>query len=123
MQATIKFYKMKYIVIISTSIFLLASCAPKNQGMINMPSCLATRIDSLKKVPNVNPPQLVIQYSYKGNAVYYVTAGCCDKFNEVYDASCKYLGAPDGGVTGKGDGKLTDFFAMATNKKVIWNNK
>jgi hypothetical protein len=114
---------MRYIIIISFAIFLLASCAPKNQGMINMPSCLATKIDSLKKQAGVNPPQSVIQYSYKGSPVYYVTAGCCDKFNEVYDGGCKYLGAPDGGVTGKGDGKLPDFYAMATNKKVVWQNK
>ena len=104
-------------------IFLLASCAPKNQGMINMPSCLATKIDSIKKTPNVNPPQSVIQYSYKGAAVYYVKAGCCDQFNEVYNTDCKQLGAPDGGITGKGDNKLPDFFANATNKKVIWENK
>ena len=114
---------MKNVIIISSAIFLLASCAPKNQGMLNMPSCLATKIDSIKRDPKVNPPLSVIQYSYKGSPVYYVTAGCCDQFNEVYDAACKHLGAPDGGVTGKGDGKLPDFYAQATNKKVVWENK
>ena len=114
---------MKYAIIISCGIFLLMACSPKNPGTINMPSCLATKIDSIKKQPNANPPKSVIQYSYKGAPVYYVTAGCCDQFNEVYDANCKSLGAPDGGITGKGDGKLTDFFAMATNKKVVWENK
>ena len=114
---------MKNIIVISFGIFLLASCAPKNQGMINMPSCLATKIDSIKKNPEASLPQSVIQYSYKGAPVYYVTAGCCDKFNDVYDDNCKNLGAPDGGITGKGDGKLPDFYAMATNKKVVWENK
>jgi hypothetical protein len=114
---------MRNIILVSLSLFLLASCGSKNLAMINMPSCLATKIDSIKKTPGVTPPQSVIQYSYKGAPVYYVTAGCCDKFNEVYDANCKNLGAPDGGITGKGDGKLTDFYAMATNKKVVWNNK
>ncbi len=113
---------MKY-AITAFIIFLLGSCAPKYQGMINMPQCLAAKIDSLKKVPNVNPLQSVIQYSYKGTVVYYVKAGCCDQFNEVYDASCKSLGAPDGGITGKGDNKLPDFFMNATNKKVVWENK
>jgi hypothetical protein len=114
---------MKNVIIISSAIFLLGSCAPKNQGILNMPSCLATKIDSLKRDPKINPPLSVIQYSYKGVPVYYVTAGCCDQFNEVYDDNCKNLGAPDGGVTGKGDGKLTDFFANATNKRVVWENK
>ena len=114
---------MKNIIAICCSILLLASCAPKNQGMLNVPTCLAAKIDSIKKIPNVNPPQSVIQYSYKGALVYYVTAGCCDQFNEVYDAGCKHLGAPDGGITGKGDNKLPDFFANTTNKKVVWENK
>ena len=114
---------MRNIIIICCGIFLLASCAPKNQGMINLPSCLATKIDSIRKLPDQTLPLSVIQYSYKGAPVYYVTAGCCDKFNEVYDANCTHLGAPDGGVTGKGDGKLPDFYAHATNKKVVWENK
>lgn len=108
---------------ISCAILLLASCAPKNQGLANMPSCLATKIDSIKRDGKVNLPTSVIQYSYKGAPVYYVTAGCCDQFNEVYDANCKQIGAPDGGVTGKGDGKLTDFYSNATNKRVVWENK
>jgi hypothetical protein len=77
----------------------------------------------LKTAPVANQPQFITQYSYKGAAVYYVVSGCCNQFNEVYDAGCKALGAPDGGITGKGDGKLLDFFAIATNKKVVWENK
>ena len=114
---------MRNIILISFGLILLASCAPKNIAMINMPSCLAAKIDSMKKTPDANMPQSVTQYNYKGSPVYYVTAGCCDKFNEVYDANCKNLGAPDGGITGKGDGKLPDFYGMATDKKVLWKSK
>ncbi len=57
---------------------------------------------------------------YKGKKVYYVVMPCCDFFNEVYDANCKYLGAPDGGFTGKGDGKIPDFFEVAKGEKLIW---
>jgi hypothetical protein len=45
---------------------------------------------------------------------------CCDFYNEVYDANCNFLGAPDGGFTGKGDGKIPDFFAEAKNEKLVW---
>jgi hypothetical protein len=45
---------------------------------------------------------------------------CCDFFSEVYDEHCKFLGSPDGGFTGKGDGKLPDFFEEAKNEKLIW---
>ena len=60
---------------------------------------------------------------YKNNTAYYIRTSCCDQYNPVYNSNCDYLGAPDGGFTGKGDGKLTDFFATATNKKVVWENK
>ena len=93
------------------------------QGTSALPQCMVTKIDSLKMNTSVNPPKSVIQYSYKGAAVYYITSGCCDQFNTVYNSDCNYLGAPDGGITGKGDGKIPDFFANATNKKVVWENK
>ena len=82
-----------------------------------MPPCLVTKIETMKSDPKVNPPQSVTQYAYKGSAVFYITAGCCDQFNPVYNSDCDYLGAPDGGITGKGDGKIPDFFANATDKK------
>jgi hypothetical protein len=103
---------------------LLMSCAAnKNTGFIGMPQCMVTKMDSIKHDPKLNQPTSVIEYTYKGSAVFYITAGCCDQFNPVYNSDCVYLGAPDGGITGKGDGKLADFFANATNKKIVWKNK
>jgi len=114
---------MKNVLIISCVIFLFAACSPKNQAILNLPVCLANKIDSIRKDGKINMPQSVIRYTYKGESVYYVTSGCCDQFNEVYDNSCKSPGAPDGGVTGKGDGRLPEFFTNATNKRVVWENK
>lgn len=88
-----------------------------------MSPCMVTKIEAMKTNPGANQPQSVTEYTYKGAVVFYITAGCCDQFNTVYNSDCDYLGAPDGGVTGKGDGKLIDFFANATNKKVVWKNK
>lgn len=48
---------------------------------------------------------------------------CCDKYNVVYDSVCNILGYPDGGITGRGDGKMQDFEKKATDKKVIWQIK
>ncbi len=48
---------------------------------------------------------------------------CCDKYNVVYDSACNILGYPDGGFTGRGDGKMSDFYKEASNKKVIWEKK
>ncbi|MFM6926693.1 MAG: DUF6970 domain-containing protein [Ferruginibacter sp.] len=85
-----------------------------------VPACIKNKIDSFKLKEAHEKPQRVIEYSYKGKKVYYVVMPCCDFFNEVYDDKCNFLGAPDGGFTGKGDGKLPDFFAEAKNEKLVW---
>jgi len=85
-----------------------------------LPKCIKAKIDSFKKKEAHEKPQRVVEYTYKGKKVYYVVMPCCDFFSEVYDANCKFLGSPDGGFTGKGDGKLPDFFTEAKNAKLIW---
>ena len=88
--------------------------------LVAMPACIKNKIDSFKLKEAHEKPQRVIEYIYKGKKVYYVVMPCCDFFNEVYDANCKFLGAPDGGFTGKGDGKIPDFFEEAKNEKLVW---
>ncbi|MEO6540717.1 MAG: hypothetical protein ABIN74_07000 [Ferruginibacter sp.] len=85
-----------------------------------VPPCIKNKIDSFKLKEQHERPQRVVEYKYKGKKVYYVVMPCCDFFNEVFDSNCKYLGAPDGGFTGRGDGKLPDFFTVATNEKLVW---
>lgn len=85
-----------------------------------LPTCIKNKIDSFKLKEAHEQPQKVVEYTYKGKKIYYVVMPCCDFFNEVYDANCKFLGAPDGGFTGKGDGKIPDFFEEAKSEKVIW---
>jgi len=87
---------------------------------IALPTCIKHKIDSFKVAQKHEQPQKVVEYLYKGKKVYYVVMPCCDFFNEVYDDKCKLLGSPDGGFTGKGDGKLPDFFKEAKNEKVLW---
>jgi hypothetical protein len=74
----------------------------------------------MKSDPHEGSPISVTQYTYKEQKVYYMVSPCCDKYNVVYDSVCNVLGYPDGGYTGKGDGKMIDFHAEATGKKVIW---
>jgi len=111
---------MKYAVLIISCSLLLSCAGNKSQGISGMPPCMVTKIEEMKSDPKVNAPQSVTQYMYKGSAVFYISAGCCDQFNQVYNSDCDYLGSPDGGISGKGDGKISDFFASATNKKVVW---
>ena len=85
-----------------------------------VPTCIKNKIDSFKLKEAHEKPQRVLEYVYKGNKVYLVVMPCCDFFNEVYDDKCNYLGAPDGGFTGKGDGKIPDFFEEAKSEKLVW---
>lgn len=90
------------------------------QADVPLPTCIKSKIDSFKLKEQHERPQRVVEYMYKGKKVYYVVMPCCDFFNEVYDDKCNFLGAPDGGFTGKGDGKIPDFFEQAKNEKLVW---
>jgi len=96
-----------------------SSAAPE-AGYTGLPNCIKNKIDSFKLKEAHEKPQRVIQYLYKGKKVFYVVMPCCDFFNEVYDDKCNYMGAPDGGFTGKGDGKIPDFFTEAKSEKLVW---
>jgi hypothetical protein len=86
----------------------------------SVPACIRAKIDSFKKMAVHEQPRQVTEYVYKDKKVYYVTMPCCDFFNEVYDVNCNLLGHPDGGFTGKGDGKLPNFTAEKSKEKIIW---
>ena len=99
---------------------LIISSNTQTGNIGELPTCMKLKIDSFKTAQKHEQPQKVVEYQYKGKKVYYVVMPCCDFFNEVYDDKCKLLGSPDGGFTGKGDGKLPDFFKEAKNEKLIW---
>ncbi len=72
--------------------------------------------------PAGNPPRSIARTEYKGQTVYYVRAPCCDQYNLLYDAQGNVLCAPDGGFTGKGDGKCSDFGTQGKKMQVIWQD-
>ncbi len=88
----------------------------------SVPPWVATLIGSFQRAPVGNPPQSIYSYTYRGQTVYYVPAQCCDQFSTLYDASGQVLCAPDGGVTGQGDGRCSDFFGARTNGVLIWRD-
>ena len=88
----------------------------------NIPSCIQERIDLLEKAPVRNPPAEVRAYDYHGQIVYYFNAPCCDQYDSVYDDHCRFICAPAGGFTGKGDGKCADF-AEAKEIGVVWKDE
>ena len=69
-----------------------------------------------------NPPATVWQYEYKDQLVYFIPPQCCDVPSRLLDKNCNSVCSPDGGLTGKGDGKCPDFFEQRTNEKLIWRD-
>ncbi len=117
---------MKILLPLIQSVFFAACSATQSQtldAVQNIPSCINDKIQSFKNEPKQNPPRSVTEYTYKGSKVYYIPGPCCDQFSEVFDSSCNLLGHPDGGITGKGDGKLPGFSKEVTDEKMIWKDE
>lgn len=87
-----------------------------------LPGCIQKMIDQYKSEEKQNPPRQIYSYMYKGKTVYYVKPPCCDFFSDLYDSSCVLIGHPDGGFTGKGDGKINDFKDSSSYEKLIWKD-
>ena len=89
----------------------------------NVPMCIREIIKKLESEPVTNPPGTVRSYSFRGKTVYYIPPDCCDQFSNLHDDSCKIIAHPDGGNTGKGDGRVPTFSKEKTNEKLIWEDK
>jgi hypothetical protein len=111
--------KIRILAVIAV-IILIAGCSPATQT--GNPKWVDQLIKKIENEPVGNPPLSVWMYKYNGQVVYFVPAHCCDITSVVYDAEGKLLCAPDGGITGKGDGRCTDFFDQRTGEQLIWKD-
>lgn len=102
---------------------LLQTQTCKKEDLKDVPACILEKIEAIKAERVWNPPGSVWQYEYNGKIVYFIPARCCDLPSALYDADCNLICNPDGGYTGKGDGKCTDFFEKRKNEKLIWKDE
>ena len=109
-----------YSIIVLLAIAGLSKKCGKEAGT---PTCIQSKIDSIKKAPKGNPPTEITQYQYNNKTVYLISSPCCDQYNIVYDAQCNYVCAPTGGFSGRGDLKCTDFDSTAKFIKLIWKDE
>ena len=86
------------------------------------PDWLAAKIKNFED-SSANAPELVASYTYQGRLVYYVSPRCCDQYSVLYDSTGTELCAPDGGITGRGDGRCPEFIGQRTNEKVLWRRQ
>ena len=88
-----------------------------------VPGCIKKMIEEFRKTNVENPPRKIYSFNYQGKTVYYVTPPCCDFYSDLYDSNCNLIGHPDGGITGKGDGKMPDFHSTKSGEKLVWQDK
>jgi hypothetical protein len=112
---------MKNLLILFAALAIF-SCRSSLNLSKNVPSCVEKKIRAALDEPVQNPPLEVWEWKAAGSTYYYFTAPCCDQFNMLYDASCNYVCAPDGGFTGRGDGKCPEF-ESEPEKTLIWKDE
>lgn len=102
---------------------LSAACGAGNPAAPDgRPAWLASLIRELEAQPVANPPAFVAKYQYRGEAVYFLPARCCDVWSTVYRTDGTTLCHPDGGVTGHGDGQCPTFLKERTNEQIVWRD-
>lgn len=113
---------MRIIFISIISGVLLACACSHSAPQSTNPAWVDQLIAEFQSEPVGNPPQSIYKYDYKGQTVYYIPPQCCDQYSRLYDANGSIICAPDGGLTGRGDGKCSDFFIESTNRTSIWRD-
>jgi hypothetical protein len=105
------------------SVFLAVPYACQSDDPeIEAPSCIRTIIEQIASEPVRNPPASVWRWEVDGQTFYYETSDCCDQFNNLYDTDCNMVCAPDGGITGEGDGNCPEFTGEIT-RTLIWQDR
>ncbi len=98
---------------------LLAGCTTTSPPSDGTPDWLRQKIAQWGQSPDTSP-EAVYRYQYSGQTVYYVRSHCCDQYNYLYDVKGQVICAPNGGLTGRGDGKCSDFEKQATGRELVW---
>ena len=86
------------------------------------PAWVDDLIRTYQSAPVGNPPQSVWQYEYNAATVYYVPPQCCDQYSDLYDFFGTIIAHPDGGITGTGDGRASDFMTKRTKGVLVWKD-
>jgi hypothetical protein len=97
------------------------SCAPSVPA-IDAPEWLERVIADIEREPVTNPPTMIARYQYRGQTVYYRPPYCCDITSTLYDSTGTFICAPDGGLTGDGDGRCADFYEARRDESIIWRD-
>jgi len=110
--------------VIALNIILLAALTGCYKDYVprDTPNAIIQKINEIKAEAVRNPPASVWQYEYNGKTVYYFPPYCCDIPSLLFDGEGNLICSPDGGFSGTGDGRCTDFVSKRKNEKLIWQD-
>ncbi len=114
--------RLGYLFVLSVILFSGCSSTINQVEPYSDLSWLNLLIEKMQSEPVGNPPQSIWKYEYKNTTVFYVPPQCCDQYSVLYNINGNVLGAPDGGITGTGDGTLPDFFNLRTKEELVWKD-
>lgn len=100
-----------------------ASGSPGRSVSDAPPAFVDQLIADIEAEPARNPPAKIFRYQYDGREVYFVPAHCCDMTSELFTADGESLCSPDGGITGRGDGRCPDFHDTRSDETLIWEDR
>jgi uncharacterized protein DUF6970 len=108
---------------IGLSVSLVAVVGCYQTAREDWPPFVDQLVAQFEENPKKNPPGSIWRYNYNGRVVFYVPPSCCDVPGELYDGYGNLICAPDGGITGDGNGKCPDFFKVRTEEKRVWTDR
>lgn len=97
---------------------VFSACPQKD--IVLYSDCVQALIDSLEAIPVLSPPARVEEWTVGTEKYIYSTSDCCDFFNYLRNLDCEMICAPDGGITGMGDGNCPDL--KNVEKMLIWED-
>ena len=109
------------ILMIFAIVIIAANCKSSDTEDDALPACIENKIAELLSNEVANPPTQVWKWEVDGKIYFYITADCCDQYNMLYSENCEIVCAPDGGLTGEGDGNCPDFKGEIV-KTLVWQD-
>jgi len=118
---------MKRVVMMFSVCASLFLCSlPTHAQDLMQPKWLQRLITRLQSEPARNPPAKIVRYTNASRSYYYVPPAAGDQFITLYNSAGREICAPDGGITGNGDGKCPSFVRkMLFSRdpgKVVWQD-
>ncbi len=92
------------------------------EGTEDFPEWVRKMIEKEKAGRVANPPASISRCVYGSRVVYYRPPRCCEIPGILWDENGKFVCSPDGGLTGRGDGKCPHFHAVKKNCAIIWRD-